>query len=296
MNEPEVTVIVAVEHSQANLPAIFDRVMATENGPVEVILACLENDEDSTRHARQHGDVITVRVPAGSRIPHMWAAGIQAARGRLVAVTTAHCVPSGDWIDRIQALELPADVVGVGGVFHNPDTASGMDWAIFLLRYRQFSINNQAGEVPDIAADNAVYRKQDLLAQDDLLRRGFWEPEFHARFRKQGLRLLLNPSLVVEHRNRYTFRQFGAQRVEHGTAFGSARAAKLGLGHNLLLLLLSPALPLVFLGKIVSGTWKQREYRLRLVRCFPWLLAFVACWGFGECRGYFSELSARMAR
>lgn len=295
MSEPGVTVVIAVEYSQKNLSDVLDRVTVSENELLEVVIICTAGDVDSPEIASRYDNVVTVQVSEGSRIPQMWAEGIQSGKGSLVALTTAHCVPEENWIQRVRALEMPPDLAGVGGIFRNSPSASAMDWAVFLLRYRQFSIQDECREVAEIAADNAVYRRQELLADDDLLKHGFWEPEFHARFRERGLRLMLDPSLVVVHRNCYTFRQFAAQRVEHGTAFGSARAAKLDLVRNLALLLLSPALPLVFLGKIVSGSLKQQEYRVWTVRSFPWLLSFVACWGYGECKGYYIEFSRRFS-
>jgi Glycosyl transferase family 2 len=296
MSGLKLTVVVAVEFSQRNLPDILEKIMTPGNGPDEVIITHTENSDSFSEFKARYDNVVFVEVKEGSRIPQMWAEGIRNARGDFIALTTAHCVPEKDWVQKIAALDMPNDLAGLGGVFRNSHSASALDWAVFLQRYRQYAINGQRREVAEIAADNAVYRKTEILACSDLLAHGFWEPEFHARFRGRGLRLVLDPSLVVIHRNLYTFRQFAAQRIEHGTEFGLTRAKKVSALRHLALLLISPALWLVFLQKIVTGSFRVKEYRLRTLQAFPWLLIFVICWGFGESRGYYYGLSKRLRR
>lgn len=296
MSRLKLTVVVAVEFSQRNLPDILERITGPWSGPEEVVITHTNSGDGFSELKARYGNVVNVKVKEGSRIPQMWAAGIRHARGDFVALTTAHCVPEKDWIPKILALDMPDDLAGVGGVFRNSRSASAMDWAVFLQRYRQYSIFGDRREVAEIAADNAVYRKAEILACDDLLAHGFWEPEYHARFRARGLRLVLDPSVVVVHRNLYSFGQFANQRIEHGAEFGIARAAKVSAVRNLVLLLISPALWLFFLQKIVSGSLKVKEYRLRTLQSIPWLVIFVICWGYGESKGYYYGLSKRLGK
>ncbi len=296
MSEPKVTIIVAVEHSQRNLPAIAERIAGARTGSVEVIIVHTGNDAEVSGLMSKYSDVVTVEINAGSRIPVMWAEGIHRARAPLLVVTTAHCVPESDWIDKILALDMAPDLVAVGGVIRNSASASAMDWAIYFQRYRQYTPQEQAREVREIAADNAVYRKAAVLECDDLLARGFWEPEFHARFLKRGLHMRLDPALIVVHENCYTFAQFARQRIEHAMEFGRTRVARQSASRNLLLLLISPLLWLVFLRKVVAGAFHLEEYRVQLLRSLPWLIAFTACWGYGEGRGYLHEFIKRFSR
>ena len=95
------------------------------------------------------------------------------------------------------------------------------------LAYISIAPPQTARQVEEIAADNAVYRRSDILQHQDLLQKGYWEPSFHARFRAAGWSLALEPRLRVVHRNRYNARQFLGQRFAHGREFGHARAARL---------------------------------------------------------------------
>lgn len=296
MSECKVSVIVAVEYSQLNLPEIIPRIVIPDHTSAEVIIVHTNDIDCLSSLVTGLDNVSSVKVIDGSRIPEMWAAGIRMARGELVALTTAHCIPATDWMRNILALDMPDDVVGTGGIFRNSDSASALDWAVFLQRYRQYVTNGSRRDVKEIAADNAVYRKKEITACHELLARGFWEPEFHTRFRAQGLRLVIDPSLVVIHHNLYTFRQFAGQRIDHGAEFGAARAAAGSALRNFALFLVSPALWLFFLQKIVTESFREKEYRIPTLKALPWLLVFVFCWGYGESKGYYYELVRRLRR
>jgi hypothetical protein len=140
--------------------------------------------------------------------------------------------------------------------------------------------------VAEVAADNALYNREDILEHSDLLDIGFWEPSFHARFRAAGKSLELDPDLRVRHRNCYTPPQFFQQRKAHGKAFGMARAEQMPGSKRRLLIMLSPLLPILFLGKMTVAVLRHGEYGGRLFTSLPWLLYYLSAWGLGEARGY----------
>ena len=236
-----------------------------------------------------------VRVLAATRgelIPHLWRDGILAARHPVVAVTTAHCIPDARWLQRLLATDL-TDAAGVGGVFDNDPESDAQGWAIFMQRYAPYAPPQAARDVAEIAADNAVYRRDDILRHADLLEHGFWEPSFHARFRAAGASLRLDPGLRVVHHNRYRPAQYFEQRSAHGREFGLARAQRHAWPKRLALLALSPILPLVFLRKLLAAAWRSPQCRPRVPRALPWLCVFLLGWGWGEARGYAESLARR---
>ncbi|MEO8159683.1 MAG: hypothetical protein ABI648_17930, partial [Betaproteobacteria bacterium] len=97
----------------------------------------------------------------------------------------------------------------------------------------------------------------------------------------------------VIHHNRYGARQFFGQRFAHGREFGLARAGGLSWPRRILLIILSPLLPLVFLRKIVASARDRPQYDRQLRRAFPWLLFFLVGWGLGEARGYVESVVRR---
>lgn len=285
------SIVLAVQHAQDNLPDILAALRPAAHPGVEFILCHTPADPRTPELADLGGggNLRVLRAPAGSLIPHLWRDGILAARGERVATTTAHCIPAADWVERLAAADLEG-IAGVGGTIGNAPDSDAKGWAVQLLRYAPFAPPQAARDVHEIAADNALYRRADLLRHRDLLAQGFWEPSFHARFRAEGLRLRLDPTLRVTHRNRYTAAQFAAMRLAHGRAFGLARAGALPLPGRLRLALLSPGVPLVLLRRIVAATRGKPALRGGLIRGAGWLAVFLLSWSAGEARGYAASL------
>lgn len=292
MRTPVLSVVVAVQYAQQNLPEIIRVLDCAQHHEVEFLVCYTDADPDVPNLLAAARATRLVQSASGSLIPHLWRDGILAAQGEYVAITTAHCIPDGDWLDNLQQVNWDG-VAGVGGVIENHPDSSARDWAVHLLRYVAFSPPQAARRLHEIAADNAVYRRELILRQADLLPQGFWEPSFHARFRAAGFALALDPRLRVIHRNRYTAWQFFGQRFAHGRAFGRARAGTLPLVKQMLLVALSPLLPLVFLRKIMAAASANPYTQKQLPRALPWLLFFLLGWGLGEARAYIESMVQR---
>lgn len=290
---PRLSIVVPVEHSAANLPAMLQRLAGAPPGEVEIILCHAADHPDDRTEVESVPAARWLACAPGSRIPDMWRDGILVAHGEYVALLTAHCVPSERWLAALRSLDLPSGVAAIGGYFVNAADASALDWAIYLLRYAPFSRPAALRVADNVAADNAVYRRDAILACEDLLPRGFWELEYHRRFAARGLRLLLSPDLPVEHRNRYSAAEFAEQRRVHGFHFGRDRARRLGRLGRLAYFLASPAIPVVLLAKVIA---RARRYgwlgHVRPAVLFS-LAAMCVNWGLGEARGVLDSLTAR---
>lgn len=286
------SVVIAVQHAGANVPAVLVALDPAAHPEVEFLFCGAGADAEWTRPLAGFENVRSMAGTAGQLVPQLWAEGIRAASGDKVALTTAQCVPEHDWVERLASHDL-AGLAGCGGAIANDPAARPRDWAMYLLRYFSYAPPVRAGLVAEIAADNALYRRADILEHADLLEKGFWEPSFHARFRADGKGLALDPALVVVHRNRYTGRQFFRQRRDHGRAFGLARAEQVPPWKRMLLITLSPLLPLLFLSKIARSVASRREYRRQFLTSLPWLLYFLTAWGWGEVQGYIAAGRAR---
>ena len=287
----KLSIVVGVQHAQDNVVEILGALAPGLHPQVEVLFCYTAADPGVPALVAAQPQVRVVRGPAGSLIPHLWRDGIMAARGERVATTTAHCVPTADWVDRLIAADI--DNTAVGGVIENDANADAKARAVFLLRYAAFAPPETKRYVPDLAADNAVYRRSDLLRHDDLLRLGFWEPSFHSRFRAEGIRLLLDPALRIIHRNCYTAREFVAQRFAHGKEFGLSRGRERSLARRLLLIFLAPGIFPVLMYRRVTGSRQKPELRKQLKGAWVWLAIFTLAWAAGETCGYFTSLKGR---
>ena len=298
MSTPRVAVVVAIEFSDSNLGVILRNLNPAAHADVEFFFCRARTSEhEPWPAALAHTLPSNVKCLDGAehaRIPHLWRDGIVAARAPWVALLSAHCIPQPDWMATVLALEWSAVDAGIGGWFDIDTAAVASDWAIHLLRYVHFAQPRAESGCSNIAADNAVYRRSEVLCHQDLLERGFWEPEFHRRFFAKGQQLRLAPELRVVHSNRYTVAQFAHQRRDHGFMFGSDRARGLGHGKLLLYLLASPLIPAVLWAKIEAAT-RRTDWRNNAPRGTRfWLLYFIAQWARGEARGLACELLQRI--
>jgi hypothetical protein len=291
----KLSIVVAVQHAEGNLPEILRALRPASHAEVEFLFCHTPADPNvPSLLGDKEGDKDNVRVlcsPQGSLIPHLWREGILAAQGDLVATTTAHCIPATDWVETLLGANLKG--FAVGGAIENDPEANARSKAIFLLRYAAYAPPQAKREVRELAADNAAYRRVDLLRHKDLLQRGFWEPSFHSWFRAEGIRLELDPRLKVIHRNRYSARQFIAQRLAHGREFGFTRARQRPLLERPLLVLLAPGAFPILLGRILMVARRKPELRNQLATGGFWLAIFTLAWVAGEVSGYCMSLGAR---
>lgn len=290
MTQPAViSLVIAVVDGDANLPAILQAIAEARPDTVE-ILFCVAGDPPALLDA-EGADWRVVRCPAGSLTPHLWRDGVLAATADRVMLTNTQCAPSAAWIRRLPQVDLDR-YVAVGGPIDNAPEPNPVRWAVFFLRYLRFA-PPAAGEVTDVAADNAAYRRSEILRHPDLLEVGFWEPSFHERFLAAGLKMAMDPDLLLTYRGADRPGRFMGQRFAHGRAYGYARAKDAPLFRRLVLLAASPLVPLVLVARIMARTRGRPAYRARLPAALPWLLAFSAAWGAGEGLGYLRALGRR---
>lgn len=288
---PILTIIVAVKDSGANLHDFLKRLHPGERGDIEYIFAIAgEPPKDLVALGRS---VKLLIAPSDTLVPLLWRDGIESAKGFAVALTTAQCLPSPDWVAGLMSADL-SNFVGVGGAIDLHPACGPAHRAIYFLRYLAFAPPQLKREVSEIAADNAIYRRAEILEHHDLLKEGFWEPSFHRRFLQQRLRLQLDPGLSVTYRGAEPAKAFPAHRHLHGRAYGRWRADQASTLMQIAMVLASPLIPIVLMLRILRRAWSHLQFRASLPSAFPWLLWFVLAWSAGEAGGYLAAMRDRL--
>lgn len=288
------SIAVAVQGAQDNLPSILAALPAASG--VEILI-CHANDEPIAAHLlKARPDIRVVAGRAGALIPEMWRDGFVAAQGTWVATLTAHCPPASDWLSRALALttiEATQNHAAFGGPIVGGPQSDPVTRAIHLLRYADADRINARREVSDLSADNALYRRREVMRCADLLPDGFWEPGYHARFVAAGLTLEVIPDLIVTHCNRYTAAEFRAQRRKHGRVFGRHRSEPKPKAARWAMFLLSPAAFPVFAFKQTRKVLSRPPLRVGFLPAALPFFGFIGSWCLGEARGYADALRGR---
>lgn len=285
---PRLSLVIALQGAQANMAEILAALPSDAGGAVEVLLCHAANDP-LPPHLPQRPDLRAVVGPPDALIPELWRDGILAARGGWVGTLTAHCPPAPGWVERALTL-TEGPHVAYGGLIVEEPGHDRVARAIHLLRYANAAVATAPRLVRDLSADNALYRRDAIMACPDLMAEGFWEPGFHARFLARGETMELRPDLVVVHRNRYSAGAFLRQRRRHGRVFGRHRARAASGGRRALMLLASPLAFPIFACKRTRLIVAEPSLRVTLSGAAPWLYAFMAAWCWGEARGYADAL------
>lgn len=250
-----------------------------------------------TAFVRQHyPSVRVIEFAQRASIGELRRAAILAAHGDLVLITEDHCIPAQDWLAAHLRAHRAHPRAAIGGAVENGATQRRVDRAVYLCEYSAFAapgataqrMRGQDGAAParGLAASNISYRRSDLLAARAALAHGYWETFLHPQLEAQGLRLVFDPALVVQHKKHYTPGGFWHERYHYARWYAGTRRAQMTPVRRLVYLLLSPLLPPLILARLARHLFRIRRHRRDFVRSFPYLLWFTLAWALGECAGY----------
>ena len=281
---PPFSIVVASHNARASAADCLESIRRQAGSETEVLV--VDNSTDGTADVlrERFPELPLLRLPPSALIPELWAAGIRASHGDLVAITTAHCVPCERWMaTMLDALAGPA--AGVGGAIDNDPEGTAVDWAVYFCRYAAYMPPVREGFAAEIAGDNAAYKRRAIDACAGVWRDGFWEAAVHAELRQAGERLWLAPAALVCHKRSFDFAGFLRQRFVHGMRYGRDRRREIGGAGRWLRALTSPLIPAVLLFRIVRQVRRKRRHGKELARALPFVLAFLAAWTSGELIG-----------
>jgi hypothetical protein len=281
----DLTVVVASLEARHTIAACLDRLATACAGLEHEILVCDASTDRTIDLVRARAGAEQVfSYPVGTLAPMLWSAGISRARGRVVALTTGHCLVTSTWASAL-VRAIDAGAAAAGGPFRVAAGTGPTDWAVFYLRYAAFlPAVMGAGRIDgELAGDNAAYRRTDLARHPDVYAHGFWELDMHRVIRAEGGWLEAVPEAVCEFGRAFPFLTVARHRFAHGQHSGASRASQ-GIRPAWQIVAGAPLVPLVLAARAArrvgrgGGSW-------RFWVALPWFLALASSWAAGEAVG-----------
>lgn len=276
----EFSVVVAAIEASRSIARCLDSIGDSCIGiDTEIIIVSAGHDSAVDAAAAKLKHARVVPLEAASLVPQLWAEGITASSGRIVALLTAHCSVSARWASSMRGC-LSDGAAAAGGPIELMRDASVLDAAIYFLRYSPFITDPGANH---IAGENAAYVRAALPAAWSR-ERAFWEVNVNREIVAAGGGIVWCPDASVEFGRSFTFSSICRHRFEHGRLFGIERVRLRG-ERRARVVAASPIVPFVLAFRSLARVVRSRRYLGRFIVSLPLLLVIAVCWAAGEAKG-----------
>jgi hypothetical protein len=272
-------VVACVENPESLRECIDSLVQSCAEIEAEIIVVSPLAEVEGIAKATQ---VRFETAPTGSLVPHLWARGIAASAGSVVALTISQCRASRAWAKSLKDA-VHGGAAAAGGPLTLSPEASATDSAVFFLRYSAF-LPGPRRSTTSIAGDNCAYSRESLNNGWWDVESGFWEIEVNEKLLAEGKQLTWVPDAVMEFGNAGSLGGNAERRYVHGRRFGVTRT-RVNDESVLRVALASPLVPPVLFGRAVRRAWSDKNMRMRLIQSIPAFAVLSAAWAFGEAVG-----------
>ncbi|HEV2854310.1 MAG TPA: hypothetical protein VHC97_16065 [Thermoanaerobaculia bacterium] len=284
MRTPELSVVVTLQEPPVagGLDAVWEG--AAERG-IEVILVDGLGDGSAEELAKRYPGAVGLAPPAPLSLPLLQRAGIERARGRLVALTEAHCALGPGWAEAAIEVHRWTSAPVIGGAVEPGEGLGPLDWALYFCDYGQFLQPLAEGPVPELPGSNIVFKGEVLRSGRAFTAGGFWKTFFCRSCKVRGEPLWAAPRLVAFYHRRLRLGPALRRRYLHGRCYGAMAVRPERAARRISHALAGPLLPGLLTTRLVRRVWRKGRFRARLLATLPLCALLLAAWSAGEWIG-----------
>ena len=219
----------------------------------------------------------------GSGVPRLRRIGLEAARGRVVALTEDSCLAEPGWVEAWLSAFADPSLVAASGAVELDEEAPTLDRAVVFCEYAPFLPPTPAGPPRRLAGNNfAVLREVALRTSEAELH----EVALLAAILREGGSVRIVEGATVRHVRRFGWREAFGDRLRFGFEFGRLRTIGLSPIARRAGFFAGPAIFAVQAARLSSTILRNRRHLGRFVRALPITLALLAAWSLGEWAGW----------
>jgi hypothetical protein len=287
-SSPELSVVVIVLGGGSHLVRCLEAFARQRGAPeMEIIVPrdARVSDKDEESLCALFPGVRFVPMGGEQTYAAMRTAGVKASRGKIVAITEDQCIPPESWCANVVTVHT-APHAAIGGPVDKfePDTA--INWSIYLRELGSYMTPVQEGPSEALTDCNVSYKRAALEDIADEWAEEFHEPGVHGALRQRGGTLWLSAGMLTYQQRQILFGPAIAERYAFGRLYGGQRVARVSAGRRLVLIALSPLLPLVMVVRVLQCVLRKGRYIGPCFAAMPYLVLFAVVWSWGELVGY----------
>jgi len=214
------------------------------------------------------------------------AAGLNIARGRVVAMTEDYAVPAKDWCSQILACH-EQDYPIIGGAIDN-EVDHPLNWALYYCDFGRYGRPLAPGEAKYASDVNIAYKRDALNQVRSIWRESYQETSVNWGLQALGKKIFLDPRMLVfENRPTLSVRDLIRERIQWGRVFARTRiAVGGGRPQRVLFAAVTPFLPLLLLARVCKHMLRQHRSAKQVAQTLPWASLLLFGWAIGEFAGY----------
>lgn len=272
----KLSIVIPVRLARKTLEGCVTSMKAACDGiDAEIVVAYSEADETAAVADRLTG-VRLVRMAGRRSIPQLRRDGARVAAGEFILIAEDHCTVGAEWVRTLLCAAEEHSASAWGGPVRNGRT-SWLGWAHYFTRYTAFLPPGRAGYCTHLPGNNALYRRDDLLAFATEWREGFWEAEFNTVLRRERGPFWYVPDACVTQDQRRGLFEYVSLRYRHGRCYG----ARCGKAYSAVFIFVAA---LLFWRGLRLAVENGEAGRFCVVS--PLLIVYYGAWAAGEMAGY----------
>lgn len=297
--KPELSVVVTIVGGAPFVHrCLANLVPQTEGRNIEVIVPF-----DSTAHGIDQirrsfptvklidmGVVKTEGRPGSQQAAHEMfdrrtAAGLNFARGNILALLQDYGAPDPDWCDQVLEAHRHSFAVIGGAVEHAGQ--GELNWAVYFLDFGRFQLPLREGPSEYLTDVNVSYKRDAIESVRELWTDRYKEVTVNWALARKGMVLWQRPQIVVrQDRGLLSFPSLVVERYSWGRLFGCIRTQEISHVARLFYVLFSPGIPIVLLARTARKVLNGRRNVGRFLASLPQFCAMTFSWCLGEFVGY----------
>ena len=294
MKRPQISVVVPSYRQHRTISRTVESLLRQDFSSYEVIIVDSSADQATEiirNLCKRSRKLKMILLPERTIAAVQRKIGISYARADIIATIDTDCIAQSNWLSEISK-RLSAGVQAIGGSFGNGNPESIVGWVNYLVEFSEFLPGSPACAPLHLASGNMAFYKKvpeqfgyypPMHLGEDLVATQIW--------RQNGVRMLFDPAIRVDHINRERF----IEALQHQNKLGfSSYVARnryfvpkdFAAGHPLVF-------PCLWIYRLLAVgfrliRWNRHEL-LIFIGALPLVILLLLAWNIGFIRGYEAE-------